>query len=229
MGFKVRIDIGKNRLYFTISGKAVKGDLDKLYTDVRFCVADLRPGFDVITDLSECTLGHLSGVTTFRKIMNYLITKEVGSVVRIIDGKSLIFKQVLNLSSRICGYKPIYVPNLKEAEAILENSIKRNGIRFNISKLPVEYIFEKMNGAGNIYNISTSGCAVESATLPVKTDTKISIKFEFREHAVKAEFVLESRVVRVDVNNFAVQFENLDNDQRGLLWKCLLEEAHREL
>ena len=67
MGLKVKADIVKNRLYLAIGGKAVKKDLDKLYTDVRFYVADLRSGFDVITDLSECSLGHLNGVSTFRK------------------------------------------------------------------------------------------------------------------------------------------------------------------
>jgi hypothetical protein len=109
MSLKVKADISKNRLYFTIAGQAVKEEMDKLYTDVRFCVADLKPGFDVISDLSECNIGYLSGVPTFRKIMNFLITKEVGDVVRIINGKSLIFKQVLNLSSRICGYKPLCI------------------------------------------------------------------------------------------------------------------------
>ncbi len=121
MSLKVKADISKNRLYFTISGQAVKKEMDKLYTDVRFCVADLRPGFDVISDLSECNIGHLSGVPTFRKIMNFLITKEVGDVVRIIKGKSLIFKQVLNLSSRICGYKPIMYPLLKKQKKRSKN------------------------------------------------------------------------------------------------------------
>jgi hypothetical protein len=93
MNLKVKADIGKNRLYFTISGKVVREDLDKLYTDVRFGVADLKPGFDVISDLSECNLGHLSGVPTFRKIMNFLISKRVGEVVRVINSNSLFLNK----------------------------------------------------------------------------------------------------------------------------------------
>ena len=53
MSLKVKADIIENRLYFKFSGKAEKDDLDKLYTDVRFLVADLTPGFDVIKDFSE--------------------------------------------------------------------------------------------------------------------------------------------------------------------------------
>ena len=52
-------DIKRNGLYITLSCDPSKKVLDKVYTDVRFCVADLKSGFDVVTDLSQCTLGHL--------------------------------------------------------------------------------------------------------------------------------------------------------------------------
>ena len=38
---KATANIAKNRLYITIAGKLTKENLDKLYTDIRFCVADL--------------------------------------------------------------------------------------------------------------------------------------------------------------------------------------------
>ena len=231
MSLKVKADISKNRLYFTIAGQAVKEEMDKLYTDVRFCVADLRPGFDVISDLSECDIGHLSSVPTFRKIMNFLITKEVGDVVRIINVKSLIFKQVLNLSSRICGYKPIYVSTLEEAEEKLEKSIKRNGIRFHVNHLPVEYIANDMNGKGNIIDLSISGCAIESATLPVSAHDEISIKIEFRQQDVPSdEFIVKARVVRIQGDNiFAAEFKDLDEEIKDRLWKYLIAETQREI
>jgi hypothetical protein len=231
MNLKVKANIGKNRLYFTISGKAVKEELDKLYTDVRFSVADLKPGFDVISDLSECSLGHLSGVPTFRKIMNFLISKEVGSVVRVIKGDSIIFKQIMNISARICGYEPIYVSSLEEAEEKLDQSIKRNGIRFRITDyLPVTYISNETNGKGNIYNLSTSGCAIEVATLPVSIDDDISLKFEFKAKDKQAgEFIIKAKVVRADEKTFAVTFNDLNGNTKDLLWKCLIDEAQREL
>ena len=230
MGLKTRVDISKNRLYLTITGKAVKKELDTLYTDVRFCVADLRSGFDVVTDLSGCTLVHLSAISTFRKIMNFLITKEVGTIVRVIDGNSLAFKQMLNLSARICGYKPLYASSLEEAEKKLAVPAKRNGVRFQIHTLSVTYLAGERNGSGKIFNLSTSGCAIISATCPVDVGEEISIKFEFRTEGLPTgEFVIASRVVWGDDHTFAVEFTDLQSESKDQLWKCLVAEAQREL
>jgi hypothetical protein len=230
MNLKVKANIGKNRLYFTIAGKASKEELDKLYTDVRFCVADLKPGFDVISDFSECSLGHLSGVPTFRKIMNFLIIKGIGDVVRIVNTKSIIFNQILNLSSRICGYKPIYVSTLEEAEEKLEKSVRRDGIRFHVNNLPVSYIANGMNGKGAILDISTSGCALESVTLSVEPDEEISMKIEFRAQNIPAgEFITKAKVVRTNGQQFAAKFENLETEKKDQLWNCLINETQREI
>jgi hypothetical protein len=64
---RVTVDLKKNRLYITIAGRLNKKDLDGLYTDIRFGVADLQPGFTVINDLTKCTLAALSGLPTFKK------------------------------------------------------------------------------------------------------------------------------------------------------------------
>ncbi len=115
-----KADLKKNRLYITIVGRLNKKDLDGLYTDIRFCVADLQPGFDVITDLTECTLAALSGFSTFNKITDHLHANEVGRVIRIIDERRLVFKQILNSASKLKGYTPIYVKSLEEAENKLQ-------------------------------------------------------------------------------------------------------------
>jgi hypothetical protein len=232
MNLKAKANIGKNRLYFTFSGKAAKEEMDKLYTDVRFCVSDLKPGFDVISDFSECSLILVSGIASFRKIMNFLISKGAGDVVRIVNENSLVFKQVLNLSSRICGYRPIYVSTLEEAEEKLEKSIKRNGIRFHVNYLPAEYIANEMNGRGNILDLSISGCAIESATLPVSAHAEISIKIEFRQKddVPSEEFIVKERVVRAQGDNiFAVEFKDLDEEMKDRLWNCLIAETQREI
>jgi hypothetical protein len=70
----------KKPVCITIGTSATKVELNKVYTDIRFCVSDLKPGIDVITDLSRCTLGHLNGIATFKKIMDYLVAQKVGRV-----------------------------------------------------------------------------------------------------------------------------------------------------
>lgn len=117
-----RADLQKNRLYITIAGRLNKKDLDSLYTDIRFCVADLQPGFTVINDLSECTLAALSGLPVFKKITDHLISHEVSEVVRVVDKRRIVFTQILNASARMSGYTPVYVASLEEAEELLDSS-----------------------------------------------------------------------------------------------------------
>ncbi len=181
MSLKVKADIFENRLYFKLSGTAANDDLDKLYTDVRFLVADLAPGFDVISDFSECDIGQISG-QTFRKISNYLVTNGLGEVVRVIHGNSLLYDQAKNLSSVTSGFRPIYAKTHEEAKERLETSIKRNGIRFYVNNLQVEYTSRDTQGECHLVNISTGGCSVESATMQLAVDENILMTISFSNH-----------------------------------------------
>ncbi len=230
MNLKVKNNIKKNRLYFTFSGKPTKEEMGKLYTDVRFNVADLKHGFDVISDFSECKLVQLNGINTFIKIMNYLLVNGVGEVVRVINENSLLFTQVRNLSSRIYGYKVNYVSSIDEAEKKLESSIKRNGIRLNVNSMPVSYITNELNIKGNLLNLSTSGCAIESDKTGVSIGETIPILIEFKNEDISdGEFKVKGEVVRTDGNSFAVRFNDFDNDDKERLWKCLIRECQSEL
>lgn len=113
---KVTSDISKNRLYIKLSGTIRKKELGAIYTDVRFCVADLQPEFDVITDLRACRLGHLSAIPEFKRIVQYLVNKKVRKTIRVVGRTSLILKQVSRITKGITGYKPIYVSTIEEAE-----------------------------------------------------------------------------------------------------------------
>lgn len=158
---KVKIDIKKNRLYINLSCDPSKDVLAKVYTDVRFCVADLKPGFDVITDLSQCTIGYLNGISILRKIMDYLIAKQVGQVIRVVGKQSLLFKQFIRISSIFRSYSPSYVTTLEEAEDKLTNFARRNGLRFCLHRQQIEYITNQEEGQAEIVDISLSGCAVQ--------------------------------------------------------------------
>lgn len=116
---KVVADIKKNRLYITFDQDVLRSDIEGIYTDIRFSVADLQPGFDVVNDLSNSHLGHLSGIRTFIKITDFLTANQVGRVVRILGKKSIIFKQLSKLSRAIEGYKPLYASTMQEAEDLL--------------------------------------------------------------------------------------------------------------
>lgn len=122
----VSVNMKKNRLYISLQGIISKKEVERLYTDIRFCVNDLGPGFTVITDLTHCRIGHLSGVGTYKKIMNYLIEKQVGQIVRVVGQARVIYLQMLKLSDKLQNYKPEYVATLEEAEELMNEQLARS-------------------------------------------------------------------------------------------------------
>jgi hypothetical protein len=225
-----KANIAQNRLYITVGGALSKTNLDKLYTDIRFCVADLAPGFDVVNDLSGCSLAALSGLPTFKKILNHLITNKVGTVVRVVDEKKIIFKQILNVASRMQGYSITYVNTLEDAEEELINSQQRDGLRFYLHNQRLEYRTDGKKGVGQIIDISTSGCAVNFATLLPVVDEVISLSAAFNKQTNLLEvFDITARVVWIKNDNFAVKFENMEIDYKNQLWERLVHESKCEV
>jgi len=115
----VTADVKRNLLIIKLRGSVPKKDVERLYTDIRFCVADLKPGFAVITDLSEARIGHLNGIETFFKITRYLSENKDGPVVRVVGQAKVIFNQIAKLSKQITGYQAMYAKSVEEAEVIL--------------------------------------------------------------------------------------------------------------
>ena len=227
---KVKADIKKNRLYITLPSAANKSELEKIYTDVRFCVADFQPGFDVITDLSQCTIGHLNGISTLRKIMDYLVIKEVGRVVRIVGDMSIILKQLLGIASRFQCYKAIYVNTPEEAEKELSQSTKPKGLRFQIHQRQIEYLIHQERGTGYLVDISISGCAVRDASIALAADTEISMSIPlYQEKDKLSSFTMTAKVAWGESDRFAVQFLNFDDNQEAQLYQCLVNEGRLDI
>jgi hypothetical protein len=59
--------------------------------------------------------------TYIQKITDHLLANEVGKVIRIIDERRIVFKQMLNSAARMKEYTPVYVKSLEEAEEVLQN------------------------------------------------------------------------------------------------------------
>lgn len=225
---KAHANIKKNRLHVTISGNIDSKSLEKLYTEIRFCVADLKKGFEVVSDISQCNLLYVSGLPIYKKIIDYLIANNVGEIVRVIKNDNISFKQIINFSDKIQSIKPIYVASKEEAEVKLEQCIKRDGIRFHLNNLLLQYELNDAIGQGLVVDISVSGCAVESSSLPLTPGDAIKLKITFDPHdTLASDFQLQARVVRVNDHQFAAQFLDLDDAQREQLYKRLAYEVSR--
>lgn len=125
---KVSANIKKQRLHITLQGVISSKEAERIYTDIRFCVSDLEPGFTVITDLSQGRIGHLSAISTYRKIMNFLQEKQAGQIIRITGQARIIYLQMLKLSDKVQNYEPIYVSTHEEAETLLDALVDKKSV-----------------------------------------------------------------------------------------------------
>jgi hypothetical protein len=215
-------------LHLTLSGNVDVKSLEKLYTDIRFCVADLKKGFAVINDISQCNILYISSLPVYKKIVDFLIANNVGEIVRVIKNDNVSFKQVVNFSKQIHCYRTIYAENKEDAEKKLEDLIKRDGIRFQLNNIHVQYVINNEIGSGSIVDISVSGCAIESPTIPLMMGDEIVVTIDFDQHdTLHARFQLKARVVRMGGQQFAAQFLDLDEGGKDQLYKRLAFEVSR--
>ncbi len=115
----VSANLKQNLLHITLIGAISKKEMEEIFTEIRFCVADLKPGFSVINDLTQCKIAYLRGLGTFEKIREYIGAKEVGTVVRIVRKKQLIFKQLSRVMDRKSQYQSLYAASVEEAQGLL--------------------------------------------------------------------------------------------------------------
>ncbi|WP_310599590.1 PilZ domain-containing protein [Desulfobulbus sp.] len=227
---KTTANIKKNRLYLTIAGNIDAKMMQKLYTDIRFCVADLKKGFDVVSDVSQCNILYVTGLPIYKKIIDFLIANHVGSIVRIISDDNLSYKQLANFSARIHSYRTLYAHSLEEAEQKLEELAKRDGIRFSFNFMQIQCEWNGRADVGQLIDISISGCAVQAQAEAPAVGEEIGIRLEFtpRNDQPAEPFELRGKVVRSgEDGKFAAQFIDLEEERKAQLYEHLAYEVTR--
>lgn len=225
MRSKLEADIERNLLKLSFVGIITKKDFDQIYTEVRSALSDLQPGFNVISDFSECRLMYLNGLISFRKIFSYILSNESGEIVRVLPPNRLITMQIINGALMRKGYTPVYASTLEEASEIVGRVTKRDGLRFELDTQPVEIFFSDKVYRGHILNISTSGCAINSSSLRPRKGDDLKVKFFFTGKSSGEVIELQAKVVRSESYAFAVNFVLPDRNTRNLLWRCLVDES----
>lgn len=125
--YKVKVDLKRNLLRITLTGIVDKKEIEGLYTDIRFGVADLSPGFTVINDLSQCRIGYLCGLSTFAKIREHLQVNKVGKVIRVVGKQGLVPEQLSRIVDKKTKYEIVYVDDLDAAEMHLPTDVEAVG------------------------------------------------------------------------------------------------------
>lgn len=227
--FYVKADAGKNRLGFTLAGTIHKKGLGELYTELRFCVPELRPDFEVIADLSGCTLAFLNIIPTFKNIMNFLLSNNVGEMVGIMPADALIYKQI-QLATVFQGYKPSFVSSFAEAEKRLATINRRAALRFFLHDQLVQYSANAQQYDALIHDISVCGCVIKTPAPTVTVGEKVNLCIPlFQLENGQDLSKIEAEVVRVDTDMFAVKFMCFTKEEEKLLWGSLVKVSQQEV
>jgi hypothetical protein len=116
-----RVDNDKNRLYLSFIGVINLKNAEEVKALLKEQVETLKPGFDVISDLSQADIGYVSALPVLKEIMAVLAGKKVGTVVRVVGQGSMIHQQLTNVAAQSDHYTPQYVATLAEAEELLDS------------------------------------------------------------------------------------------------------------
>ncbi len=221
----IRADIPKNRLYCTFSEKSTLDELTGLLDGIKERVPELKPGFDVVEDMSSCHLFQLAALPIMRNIMHHLVSSGAREVIRVVDQQSTVFRQLINLAARIRSYKPIYVKTLAEADELLNQSKRRQGLRFNLQNTWIAVHYDTQVFNGKAVDVSASGCAILTDSEILSSGTKVRLKLPLRsESSGTLAFEIAATVVRLFEGGFAVNFLEFDGASKEELMNCLIYE-----
>lgn len=119
---KVTANTAQNRLNITMIGTLSVEEAQKSKLTIESTIATLKPGFDVINDISRFIRGDDAAGNVLKEIIILLIQYRVNRVVRVVGTSKSGLIQFANNTLQIDQYKISYVPTLEEAELLLSKS-----------------------------------------------------------------------------------------------------------
>lgn len=111
--YEYRTDAGKNRLYIRLSGYFKEDEVDPLLERLRRQLDDLRPGFDVVTDLTGFKPGNAAATEALRR---------GGEMVKA-RGRRRAVRVTGRLVTGLLQFKRILRPVFKEEDVRYANSV----------------------------------------------------------------------------------------------------------
>jgi hypothetical protein len=113
-------DVGKNRLYIRIEGQLEESQAPS-FADAFIREMDrMRPGFDLVSDLSQAEPLGPVGVAQFRRIVEAANERKIGRVVRIVGRAAQTALQFARHSKEYFQYEPYLAFSREEAERLLD-------------------------------------------------------------------------------------------------------------
>jgi hypothetical protein len=118
--YKVKSEPAKNRIVITLGGILTINESMACKNEIKKEAEKLTPGFDVINDFSNLSLGQDSSGHYLTEIINFFNIQKVSRVVRVVGASEQAMIQFAQLTGNATEIKYKYVPTLREAEIFLE-------------------------------------------------------------------------------------------------------------
>ena len=116
------VDITKNRLYVTLKGAVSEAESQQIADKVIEVIKKLKPGFDVITDISEFEPATQKAAESLLLVHKALIEQGVNRIVRVVgkELKATVGKIQFERTSRNAGIVADSVNSIEDAERLLD-------------------------------------------------------------------------------------------------------------
>ena len=121
----IRKDIHKNRLYLSISGVISISEANKIKDEVIAETSELKPGFDVINNLSKYIKGDERAAPMLQAVEKFFIENKVNRIVRVVGTSKTGLMQFAKYSQPKENVNILYFPTMHEAETFLNKDLKR--------------------------------------------------------------------------------------------------------
>jgi hypothetical protein len=115
----IRVDPEKNRLYITLEGFSTIEQVKAAERELREAANNLKPGFDLVNDISNYKPGTSEIVVLFRQIQEMLKNAGMGRVIRVVKKYTITDLQFVR-TAKDTGYNAVNVSSVEEADAILD-------------------------------------------------------------------------------------------------------------
>jgi hypothetical protein len=116
---EIQPDIGKNRLFIRIEGRLEDSDARAVGDEIIRAMDRLRPGFALISDLSQAEPMGPQGVEQLKRIILVSRERKVGQMVRIVGRAAQAALQFARTSKEY-QHEPYLAFSREEAERLLD-------------------------------------------------------------------------------------------------------------
>ncbi|MDY7031867.1 MAG: hypothetical protein SVY10_08150 [Thermodesulfobacteriota bacterium] len=120
---EVRSDISKNRLYVTLDGYFTDNETKEAADRVIMEVNKLKPGFDIINNISTVKPTSPKGTEDLGRAIQYLADYGIRRAIRIVPSSYFAASQFSRVSSEIGGYDVHTASSMEEAERMLDGKV----------------------------------------------------------------------------------------------------------